>query len=162
MVIFQDDPNAIEKLEEKIADLELEKTEILSRPIKPRDFSFSDEDMRSVDLTSVTTKIRKARQKIAEIQNRAESGKKLVRKPVFVNNKKRFRFEEENAKNGFMGSVNTKTLFTVGEGGKKELVTRKKSNNVFNIMNFDMNPIPKNLRKKKSKSDNIFDFMGGF
>ncbi len=38
------------------------------------------------------------------------------------------------AKGGFMGTVSMKTLFTVGEGGKKEHVTRKKlKHNVFDV-----------------------------
>jgi hypothetical protein len=37
------------------------------------------------------------------------------------------------AKKGFRGTVNMKTLFTVGEGGKKEHVTRKKKNNIFDV-----------------------------
>ena len=40
------------------------------------------------------------------------------------------------AKHGFRGTVSMKTLFTVGEGGKKEYVTRKKSNNIFDMGGF--------------------------
>jgi hypothetical protein len=36
------------------------------------------------------------------------------------------------AKGGFMGTVNMKTLFTVGEKGKREHVTRK-NNNIFDV-----------------------------
>ena len=38
-----------------------------------------------------------------------------------------------SAKNGFMGMIDTKTKFTVGEKGKREHVTRKKSNNIFDV-----------------------------
>lgn len=65
------------------------------------------------------------------------------------------------AKGGFRGTVDTKTLLTVGEGGKKEFVSVKKNKNGFDMMNFDMNPMPPKLRKK-SKPHNDFDFMGGF
>jgi len=61
-----------------------------------------------------------------------------------------------SAKNGFRGTVDMKTLFTVGEGNKKEHVTRKKSINVFDIDMFNNKP-----KKSKRKSNNIFDFMGG-
>ena len=46
------------------------------------------------------------------------------------------RRDDINAKDGFMGTVNMKTLFTVGEGGKKEHVTRKKKNNIFGMGGF--------------------------
>jgi len=75
-------------------------------------------------------------------------------------------FDEETrkkfAKKGFSGNVFSTTEFTVGEGNKKEFVSRKKTN-PFNIMDFDMNPMPKKLRKEKKKSKSKgFDFMGGF
>lgn len=45
-----------------------------------------------------------------------------------------------SAKNGFMGTLNFSTMFTVGEGNKKEHVTRKKSrkksNNIFDVESF--------------------------
>ena len=40
------------------------------------------------------------------------------------------------AKNGFMGMIDKKTKITVGEGGKKEHVTRKKKNNIFDVSGF--------------------------
>jgi len=55
------------------------------------------------------------------------------------------------ARNGFSGIVNRKTLFTVGEGGKKEYVNRKKVN-VFDVDNM----FNDKQKKKKSKS---FGFM---
>jgi hypothetical protein len=41
--------------------------------------------------------------------------------------------EQFEAKNGFMGMINHKTMFTVGEKGKREHVTRKKKNNIFDV-----------------------------
>ena len=58
--------------------------------------------------------------------------------------------EDIEARRGFMGMVNKKTKFTVGEGNKKEFVSRKKVN-VFDV----------NMFNKPRKNTNIFD-MGGF
>jgi len=75
-----------------------------------------------------------------------------------------FAFESDKskakfAKGGFRGIVNTKTLFTVGEGNKKEFV------NVFNVSDklsgfpSAVNTKEKFINKKKSKkkNNNIFD-----
>ena len=66
--ISQDDPEAIKKLKEKIQGLIGEHAKIKAIPIKPRDYSFSKEDMRSVYLTSVSTKIRLCKKRIEELQ----------------------------------------------------------------------------------------------
>ena len=63
------------------------------------------------------------------------------------------------AKNGFMGTLNFSTIFTVGEGNKKEFV------NVFNVSDklsgfpSAVNTKEKFINKKKSKkkNNNIFD-----
>jgi len=147
MPIFQDDPDAIAKLEEKLADLEVEKEQIKAIPKIKRDFTFSEEDMRSVNLTSVNARMRDTRNKITMIQNRADRGMKLTRDTVFVDNKKRFAFREEKAKGGFMGTVRDKTMFTVGEQNHKEFVSVKPNN--------ELNFFSKG--KSKGKSNNIFD-----
>lgn len=64
------------------------------------------------------------------------------------------------AKNGFMGMINTKSVFTVGEQNKKEFVSVKKNNSIFDQqMDFFSTP-----KKKKARSvinlgnkKNIFD-----
>lgn len=48
---------------------------------------------------------------------------------AFISDKNR----KEFAKGGFMGTVDMKTMFTVGEGNKKEHVTKKKKNNIFDV-----------------------------
>lgn len=60
-----------------------------------------------------------------------------------------------SAKNGFRGNIFSPTQFIVGEGNKKEFVSRKK----INI--FDVDMFNKKGKKSKKKSNNIFD-MGGF
>jgi hypothetical protein len=62
-----------------------------------------------------------------------------------------------SAKDGFMGKVSMKTLFTVGEGNKKEFVSRKQIN-IFDVGMFNSKP---SKSKSKKKSNNIFD-VGGF
>ena len=59
-----------------------------------------------------------------------------------------------SARHGFSGTVSKKTKFTVGEGNKKEFVSRKKVNV------FDVNGMFSKSKSKK-KSNNIFG-MGGF
>jgi len=58
------------------------------------------------------------------------------------------------AKNGFMGMINTKSIFTVGEKRKKEFVSVKPSKNDFD--NFFKNDFGKS-KKSKKKNNNIFD-----
>jgi hypothetical protein len=48
---------------------------------------------------------------------------------AFITDKNKVKF----AKDGFMGTVSMKTLFTVGEKGKREHVTRKKKHSVFDV-----------------------------
>ncbi len=55
------------------------------------------------------------------------------------------------AKNGFMGMIDTKTKFTVGEKGKREFVSRTPSKSILDQqMDFFSTP-------NKKKGNNIFD-----
>jgi len=66
--IRQDDPEAIKLLKEKIIKLQEEHKRIKALPKQPRDYSFSEIDMRSCHLTSLSTKMRTAKKRIEEIQ----------------------------------------------------------------------------------------------
>ena len=167
--IFQDDPDAVQKLEDKLAKLESEKAYWKGLKPEPRTFQHENDNMkRSFMLPLTNQNIRSVKQKIDMIKSRQERGASLERKTTFVGGKKRFYYSEEQskpltdvdndpttyAKHGFMGMVNKKTKFTVGEGGKKEFVNRKKVNV------FDVNDMFSKSKSKK-KSNNIFG-MGGF
>jgi len=65
--IMSDDPTAVTQLKEKLTRLESEKEMIKARPIEPRDFSFSDNDMRGVELTNINAQIRSVKQRIQEL-----------------------------------------------------------------------------------------------
>ena len=95
MRIFQDDPKAIELLEQKLVGLEKEKT--YWKGIKkcvPRDYSSTPEDARWYMLTNVTTRIREVNKKIESIRSREEQGKTLERKTTFKNGRKVFFYSE--------------------------------------------------------------------
>lgn len=178
MPIFQDDPDAIAKLEAKLAGLEKEKA--YWKGLKPERRTFgnaeTDNMRRSFMLPLTNQNIRSVKQKIEMIKARQDRGATLERKTTFVGGKKRFYYEEKPltdvdgdpktfAKNGYSGIVGKKTLFVVGEGNKKEFVSRK-SVNVFDVNQMFSNKpsksvvsMTKNLEKKKTKD---FDFMGGF
>lgn len=66
--ISQDDPEAIKRLKEKIASLEEQKAKTKALPNKPRDYSFSDVDMRSVHLTSLGAEIRRCKKRIETLK----------------------------------------------------------------------------------------------
>ena len=94
-VIYQDDPNALEKLALKLEGLEKQKA--YWKTIKkcvPRTFDNSPEDARWYMLTNISTKIREVKKKIATIENRAKEGKILVRNDTFKNGRKCFFFTE--------------------------------------------------------------------
>lgn len=93
--IFQDDPDAIERLEAKLVKLEEEKA--YWKTIKkcvPRDYSNTPEDARWYMLTNVTTRIREVNKKIEKIRERQEAGITLQRKPTYQNGRKNFYYEE--------------------------------------------------------------------
>lgn len=94
-VIYQDDPQALEKLAVKLEKLEKEKT--YWKGIKknvPRKYDQSPQDARWYMLTNVTTRIRLVKKKIEIIENRAKDGKILVRNDTFKEGHKRFFYTE--------------------------------------------------------------------
>lgn len=94
-VIFQDDPQALEKLAVKLEKLEKEKA--YWKGIKkniPRKYDNSPEDARWYMLTNVTTRIREVKKKITIIEERNASGKILVRNDTFKDGHKRFFYTE--------------------------------------------------------------------
>lgn len=94
-VIYQDDPQALEKLALKLADLEKQQKYWKSiKKCKPRKFDNSPEDQKWYMLTSVTTNIREVKKKIKIIEERKASGKKLERNTTFKDGKKCFFYTE--------------------------------------------------------------------
>jgi len=67
--ISSDDPEAVQKLNEKIAGLEKQRVETKAIKKIPRDYSFSKEDMRSVHLVSLGAEIRRCKQRIQELES---------------------------------------------------------------------------------------------
>ena len=94
-VIFQDDPQALQKLAAKLAKLEKEKAywKTIKKNV-PRKYDQSPEDARWYMLTNVTTRIREVKKKIAKIEERKASGKILVRNDTFKDGHKRFFYTE--------------------------------------------------------------------
>lgn len=94
-IIYQDDPQALEKLALKLADLEKQQKYWKSiKKCKPRKFDNSPEDQKWYMLTSVTNNIREVKKKIVIIEERKASGKILVRNDTFKNKKKCFFYTE--------------------------------------------------------------------
>ena len=94
-VIFQDDPQALEKLAAKLEKLEKEKA--YWKGIKknvPRKYDQSPEDARWYMLTNVTTRIREVKKKITKIEERNASGKILERNTTFKNGRPCFFYTE--------------------------------------------------------------------
>lgn len=101
-VIYQDDPQALEKLGVKLEKLEKEKAYWKGiKKNKPRKYDQSPEDQRWYMLTNVTTRIREVKKKIEIIENREKNGKELVRNTTFKDGRRCFFFTEidKEAKN---------------------------------------------------------------
>ncbi len=94
-VIFQDDPQALDKLAVKLAKLEKEKAywKTIKKNV-PRKYDQSPEDARWYMLTNVTTRIREVKKKIAKIEERDASGKTLERNITFKNGRPCFFYKE--------------------------------------------------------------------
>lgn len=72
-VISSEDPEAVTKLKEKLTKLEQQREQVKKLPIRPRDFSFSDIDMRSVNLQSLGSEIRRIQKRINDLSIHGES-----------------------------------------------------------------------------------------
>ncbi len=94
--IFQDDPNAIAKLEAKLVGLKKEQAYWKALKKLPRTYQHDEPDgaKRCYMLPSITTNIREVNKKIQKIQARNEAGVTLERKTRFIGGKKRFFYKE--------------------------------------------------------------------
>ena len=70
--ISADDPDAIVKLKEKLARMEATREKVKALPVRPRDYSFSEIDMRSVHLTNLGAEIRRVKLRIDQIKKNRE------------------------------------------------------------------------------------------
>lgn len=93
--IYQDDPEAVTKLNAKLVELEKEKA--YWKTIKkcvPRDYSRTPEDAKWYMPGLVNAKIRAAKKKIETIKVRQEAGITLERQTIFKEGQKRFFYKE--------------------------------------------------------------------
>jgi len=94
--IFQDDPDAIAKLEQKLVGLKKEQAYWKSLKKLPRTYQHDEPDgaKRCYMLPSITTNIREVNKKIQKIKARQDAGVTLERKTVFVGGGKHFKYVE--------------------------------------------------------------------
>ena len=93
--IFQDDPDAITKLEQKLAELEKEKAYWKTvKKIVPRDYSRTPGDAKWYMPANVSARIRSVKKKMELIKARQEAGVTLERKEVFVGGRRFFKYVE--------------------------------------------------------------------
>ena len=97
--IFQDDPDAIQKLEVKLAKLEQQKAywKTIKKSV-PRTYDNTPEDARWYMLDNVSTNIRMVKKKIEKIQARKDQGKELKRQTTFKDGRKVFFYTEVDKK----------------------------------------------------------------
>lgn len=95
--IFDDDPQAIEKLELKLVGLEKEKAywKTIKKTV-PRDYTHSLGDQKWYMPESIQTNIRNIKKRIDKIKARQDSGITLERKRTFKDGKPRFYYQENN------------------------------------------------------------------
>lgn len=96
--IFQDDPNAISKMEAKVKYLEGEQDywkKIIKFP--SRDYENRNQlgDAKWYAMSNNSANLRDAKKKLTKIQERKESGTTLERKPTYKGGKKRFYYKEK-------------------------------------------------------------------
>jgi len=94
--VFRDDPNAIQKQEQRVENFENEQDywkQIVKEP--HRSFRPTLGDSRWFALTGASTNLREANKKLEKLKSDKEKGIELERKPVFIEGKKRFKFEEK-------------------------------------------------------------------
>ena len=94
--IFQDDPEAIPKLEAKLVGLRKQQAYWKSVKKLPRTYQHDEPDgaKKCYMLPSITTNIREINKKIAKIQARQDSGVKLERHATYPNGRKSFYYKE--------------------------------------------------------------------
>jgi len=94
-IIYQDDPQALEKLALKLAGLEKQKAywKTIKKTV-PRDYSNTEGDKKWYMPQLIQTNIRNTKKKMESIKARQKQGKTLTRKPTFKNGHKVFFYEE--------------------------------------------------------------------
>ena len=93
--IYQDDPDAIAKLEQKLVELEKEKAYWKTiKKIVPRDYSRTPGDAKWYMPANVSARIRSVKKKMELIKARQEADITLERKEVFVGGKRFFKYVE--------------------------------------------------------------------
>ena len=94
--IFQDDPDAVEKLERKLEELEKQKAYWKGLKPLPRTYGINEPDgaKRSFMLPNLNATIRDVRMKIAKIKERQEKNIGLERKTTFKDGRKVFYYQE--------------------------------------------------------------------
>ena len=97
--IFEDDPEAIPKLEEKLSKLQKEHTYWKSLKPEPRTYQINETDnmKRWYMLPLVSKNVLDVKKKIARIQSRQNAGIELIRKPTYKDGRKCFFYEEVKA-----------------------------------------------------------------
>ena len=98
--VFRDDPNAIEKQEQKVKNFENEQDYwkgIVKEP--SRSFGRTLGDARWWALGNTSTNLREAKKKLEKLKSDKEKGIKLTRQPTFIEGKKRFFFKEQKVEN---------------------------------------------------------------
>jgi len=99
-IVFRDDPNAIEKQEQKVKNFENEQDYwkgIVKEP--SRSFGRTLGDARWWALGNTSTNLREAKKKLVNLESEKKEGIVLKRNPTFIEGKKRFFFTKEK-KNG--------------------------------------------------------------
>jgi len=94
--VFRDDPNAIQKQEQRVKNFENEQDywkQIVKEP--HRSFRPTLGDSRWFALTGASTNLREANKKLLKLKSDKEKGIILTRVPTFKEGKKRFFFKEE-------------------------------------------------------------------
>lgn len=97
--IFQDDPNAIEKLEKKLEGLEKQREywKTVKKTV-PRDYSNTEGDKKWYMPQLINANIRSTKMKIEKIKERQQKNIGLERKTTFKNGKKVFYYQEVGRK----------------------------------------------------------------
>ena len=121
--IFQDDPDAVSKLEVKLARLEKEKAYWKGLKSVPRTYQANEPDgaKRSFMLPNLNANIRTVRQKIELIKGRQEKNIGLERKTTFKNGRKVFYYEEVEKKKRDPHIKGKKLPKEVVQGAKDDL-----------------------------------------
>jgi len=95
MKIFSDDPQALEKLQNKLSQLE-EKRKFWKtiKKCKPRRYDGSLEDRKWYEPQLINQEIGRIKKRIEKIQSLQNNNIQLERIPVFKNGKKFFKYQE--------------------------------------------------------------------